>query len=79
MGAYIATFFTHYDAICFQRTLTQQGKQAQLSPVPRRLSSSCGTCVRFSLEGDPLPLVHEELEQLVLVQGEAFLCLYDNR
>lgn len=48
---YIATFFTHYGAMTFQRLLKGQGKAAQMSPVPRSLSASCGVCVRFDAQG----------------------------
>ncbi len=48
---YIATFFTHYGAMTFQRQLKSQGKAAKMSPVPRALSASCGVCVRFDGQG----------------------------
>lgn len=48
---YIATFFTHYGAMTFQRRLKSQGKAARMSPVPRSLSASCGVCVRFDGQG----------------------------
>ncbi len=48
---YIATFFTHYGAMTFQRLLKGQGKAARMSPVPRALSASCGVCVRFDGQG----------------------------
>ena len=47
MKQYIATFFSHFGAIRFQHLCAERGYQAQLSPVPRALSSSCGTCVLF--------------------------------
>lgn len=42
---YIATFFSHFGAVRFQHLCTERGWQAQVRPVPRSLSSSCGTCV----------------------------------
>jgi hypothetical protein len=46
----IATFFTHLGALRFQRRVRELGdKQAVMAPVPRKLSASCGTCVRFSI------------------------------
>ena len=44
---YIATFFSHFGAVRFQHLCTERGWQAQVRPVPRSLSSSCGTCVFF--------------------------------
>ena len=61
----IATFFSHFGAVSFRRTCDAAGIPARLMPVPRRLSSSCGTCVRF--EGNlPVPETElpEETEQI---------------
>ncbi len=62
----IATFFSHFGAVSFRRTCEAAGIPARLMPVPRSLSSSCGTCVRF--EGDePFPggKAPEDAEQMV--------------
>ena len=47
MNNYIATFFSHYDALTFYNLLKERGIVAKLAPVPRKVSSSCGTCVSF--------------------------------
>ena len=78
MKQYIATFFSHFGAIRFQRLCTQLGWPAQLAPVPRSLSSSCGTCVLFQTaelaKKDLSQLITPELEQLVLDEnGYTFL------
>ena len=62
----IATFHSHFGAICFQKLCEAHRIPARLMPVPRTLSSSCGTCVRF--EGEiPVPEtgLPEETEQIV--------------
>ncbi len=59
----IATFFSHFGAIRFKRRCDALRIPAQLSPVPRALSSSCGTCVRF--EGPFPEAPSEEIEQIV--------------
>lgn len=41
----IATFHSHYGAMMFRRRM---GDDAKLVPVPRSLSSSCGTAVVFT-------------------------------
>lgn len=48
-----------------------------MMPVPRDLSSSCGTCVRFGGE-DPCPAgtYPEEVEQTVLVTEHGYDILY---
>ena len=78
MKQYIATFFSHFGANRFQRLCTQLGWPAQLAPVPRSLSSSCGTCVLFQTaelaKNDLGQLITPELEQLVLDDnGYSFL------
>lgn len=63
--AYIATFFSHFGAIKFRRLCASRGVAAELSPVPRTISSSCGTCARFMdsplQEGEGWP---EEVERV---------------
>lgn len=70
MKRYVATFFSHFGAVRFQHLCATQGWAAQLAPVPRSLSSSCGTCVLFQaaeLDDTTLKqLITPELEQLVL-------------
>lgn len=46
---YIATFFSHFGAIRFERELRACGIKGIMKPVPRTLSSSCGTCVEFEI------------------------------
>ena len=65
---YIATFFNHYNAAKFSRELREAGIEHDVMPVPRKLSSSCGSCVRFSTEGDPLRFVDDGVEKIVEVQ-----------
>ncbi len=46
---------------------------AKLTPVPRNLSSSCGTCVRYEAEKlCPIEKIPEEIEQIVEVLGEDY-------
>ncbi|WP_314164637.1 putative Se/S carrier-like protein [Lachnoanaerobaculum gingivalis] len=46
---YIVTFFSHFGAIRFERELRARGIKGIVKPVPRTLSSSCGTCVEFGI------------------------------
>ena len=40
-------------------------------PVPRSLSSSCGTCVKYASDKNPVPVDHlQEIEQIVRITGE---------
>ena len=62
MKEYIATFHTHLSALLTCRTLTGQGTQARMMPVPRKLSSSCGTCVRYLADDAHLSAMDEDVE-----------------
>lgn len=80
MSCYIATFFTHYDAIVFSRALAREQIKSQMMPVPRKLSSSCGTCVSFETDGHKLiSLPTDELERLVHKADGTYIDLVDNR
>ena len=78
MSQYIATFFSHFGAVRFQHLCMERGWQAQLRPVPRSLSSSCGTCVVFQAAAleDAESLQTPELEQLVLQCGDGYEVVY---
>ena len=52
MRTYIATFFSHFGAMRFHKMLKQKGISGRIRPVPRDLSSSCGTCVEFQVAGE---------------------------
>ena len=45
MSTYVATFYTHLSAQLSSKRLRGAGYEARMMPVPRALSSSCGTCV----------------------------------
>ena len=64
MIEYIATFYSHYGAICFRKSCQSMGLEAAVMPVPRNLSSSCGTCVRYEAEGDHRELLDSDAEAL---------------
>lgn len=70
----IATFYSHFGAIRFKRSCDKQAIAARVMPVPRNLSSSCGTCVRFegSCPQDPPP----EVEQIVACEENEYRLLY---
>ena len=70
----IATFYSHFGAIRFKRICDSLGMPARVMPVPRNLSSSCGTCVRF--EGDCPDSPPQEVEQIVCATADGYLLLY---
>ena len=56
------TFVSHYGAIRFRKTMQSRGIRAELMPVPRFLSSSCGTCARIDEDVDPDTLPRDDVE-----------------
>lgn len=62
MKEFIATFHTHLSALLTSRALTALGVQARMMPVPRKLSSSCGTCVWYVSEDAQLSAMDEDVE-----------------
>ena len=74
---YIATFYSHFGAIRFKKLCGAKGWNARVMPVPRDLSSSCGTCVRY--EGTaicPCDEMPEEVEQIVQVTDSGYVQLH---
>ena len=62
MREYIATFHTHLSALMTSRNLTSLGVRARMMPVPRKLSSSCGTCVRYFAKDANLDAMDADVE-----------------
>ena len=70
--SFIATFFSHFGATKFRRLCRSRGVEVELMPVPRSISSSCGTCAR----SDSSPLAADEpwpdeVELVVVSRDEA--------
>ena len=47
---WIETFFSHFGAMRCKKMCDKTGIAAKMMPVPRMLSSSCGTCVRMEAD-----------------------------
>ena len=74
---YIATFFSHFGAVQFSRHLKQLDIPHKTMPVPRQLSSSCGSCVRFTASCDVRELQQEEVEKIYLLRDGSFEVVVD--
>lgn len=74
---YIATFYSHFGAVRFKKMCSEQNVKAKMMPVPRTLSSSCGTCVQYEA-AEPVSFREhtEEMEQMVLVTENGYEVLY---
>jgi len=75
---YIATFFTHCGAVKYQKYLKNRSISAELMPVPRKLSSSCGISARFGYDGDIRSMISEDIESLFLIENMNYTLIYKN-
>ena len=73
---FVATFYTHLAAMLTCSTLQKAGVTAKLAPVPRRLSSSCGTCVFYGGDEPHLEAMDRDVEAVYRREGEGYACLY---
>lgn len=72
MNSYIATFLSHYDACVFHSLLKDKNVRSKIMPVPRKLSASCGSCVRFFSDTE-IDFKGYEVEAVFLENPEGFV------
>lgn len=75
---YIATFHTHLSALRSCAALKSRGIAGRLAPVPRRISSSCGTCVLYQGEDMALEAMDRDLEAIWQAEAGEYACLYQS-
>ena len=79
---YLVTFFTHFDAMSYQHSLSRLNIQGTLMPVPRKVSSSCGTCVTFTIEEALIPeldlIQMEDYAEIFQIMDESYILLHKN-
>ena len=73
---YIALFFTHSGAIKYNRFLREKDIKTETSPIPRKLSSSCGIGVRFYMNGNIDEILSEDLEKIYEIKEEEYNLVY---
>ena len=74
---YIATFYSHFGAVRFKKECKKENLTAEAMPVPRDLSSSCGTCVRFETDRDISTFTwSQEVEQVVEITESGYMLHY---
>lgn len=76
MRDYVATFHTHLSALLSFQALQGQGVAARMMPVPRELSSGCGTCVRYTADGDCRDLLDRDCEAVYASGPNGYTCLF---
>ena len=69
MPSYIATFHTHLAAMRSLKNVKGHAASAVLSPVPRSLSPSGGTCMRYEAEDTLIELMDKDLESIAEALG----------
>ena len=75
MIRYIATFHTHLAALKTHRSLTKLGIESRMAPVPRKISSSCGTCVFYRAEDPCYASLDEDVEAVYSVADDTVTTL----
>ena len=78
MKQYVATFHTHLSALITCRALTERAVAARMAPVPRKLSSSCGTCVYYEAEEPMLSAMDRDMEAVYERRQELYEKLTSN-
>ncbi len=77
MNQFIATFFSQYGAVQFLKQARIHKVSCRLAPVPRVLSSSCGTCAHYTcLDWDP-GFVMKDLESIYKASGSSYDLVYE--
>lgn len=77
MKQYLATFHTHLSAMLTCRALTAAGVEARMAPVPRSVSSSCGTCVFYTAPDPQLSCLDTDTERVFTQQNGTYLLLFE--
>lgn len=70
MNHYLATFHTHLAALKTHRALTAAGIEGRMAPVPRKISSSCGTCVLYSADSPCFDMMDADTEAVYLLKDK---------
>lgn len=74
---YLSLFFTHSGAIKFKRNFDSTGGNCELMPVPRKLSSNCGICAKFSTDCIN-EQIDEDVEKVYKISGDSYELIYDD-
>ncbi len=78
MKSFVATFFDHYGAVQFRTWCRQQDLNCVLQPVPRSLSSSCGTCAVYEASEWATGYDTAQVEAVYEQQEGAYALLFRN-
>lgn len=74
----VVTFFTHHSAQMTHKMLKKSGVDAKMAPVPRSLSSSCGSCVFAQCDSINEELLDEDFEAVYSFDGNNYIKIISN-
>lgn len=74
----VITFFTHHSAQITHKTLKGVGIKSKMAPVPRNLSSSCGSCVVVDADELDINLCDDDFEAVYKQDGKEHIKIYSN-
>lgn len=78
MTEYVITFHTHCSAILTKKSFDKINIKSKLSPVPRELSSSCGTCLSLECEKLDESMVDEDFECVYIKKDNKYIKIKNN-
>lgn len=76
---FVATFHTHLSALRSQKQLGAQNIPARLAPVPRALSSSCGTCILYEGTEPMIEAMDRDLEAVYQKEGDGYHLIFETK
>ncbi len=76
MTQYIATFFSQYGAVQFSKKAKQNHIECKLAPVPRVLSSSCGTCAYYQSDDWDPGFAMQDLETVYQATADGYTVVH---
>ena len=74
----VVTFYTHLSASLTNKSLEKENIRCKMAPVPRELSSSCGSCVIVEGEEVDLKLIDEDYEAVYKQDGKNYIKISSN-
>lgn len=78
MTQFIATFYSQYGAVQFLKYAKKNHIKCRLAPVPRVLSSSCGTCAHYVSSDWDTGFVMKDLEIIYKACSDSYEIVFSN-
>ena len=74
----VITFYTHHSAQLTNKLIKNSGISSKMAPVPRTLSSSCGSCVIADADEIDFSLLDEDYEAVYKAENDDYILLCSN-